>query len=211
MHCQNCGKEIDEKAEICMGCGVRVSPPIKEDVGIAKKLGKMGIPGFRSGKTWKMILASIVYFFIIMAIIAPSGDRTTTSDATAAGTVHKADVNAKNVMITYSGKTLDTTDEFTKPKPGNTYLVVDVKVENNGYSELPVNPLYFSVIANSVKYSASLFNPSEMTDKMSPVTIMDGGTVSGSVAFEVPKNTGDFKLEFEPMNFKTYNVQYVTK
>jgi len=31
---------------------------------ITEKLGKAGIPGFRSGKKWKMLLASIGYLFI---------------------------------------------------------------------------------------------------------------------------------------------------
>jgi hypothetical protein len=32
MYCKNCGKEIDDKAEICVGCGVRV-----KDVLVGKK------------------------------------------------------------------------------------------------------------------------------------------------------------------------------
>lgn len=31
-----------------------------------EKLGKMGLPGFRSGRKWKMIIASIGYFFMFM-------------------------------------------------------------------------------------------------------------------------------------------------
>lgn len=69
MYCQNCGKEIDDKAEICVGCGVRVSSSNNEDIGITKKLGKMGIPGFRSGKWWKMLLAIPVYLFLGFMIL----------------------------------------------------------------------------------------------------------------------------------------------
>lgn len=70
MYCKNCGKEIDDKAEICVGCGVRVSPPIKEDIGFTKKLGNAGIPGFRSGKKWKMVIAIFGYFWILMILLA---------------------------------------------------------------------------------------------------------------------------------------------
>lgn len=31
-------------------------------MGITEKLGKMGIPGFRSGKKWKMAIAIFGYF-----------------------------------------------------------------------------------------------------------------------------------------------------
>ncbi len=34
-----------------------------------EKLGKLGIPGFRSGTKWKMILASVIYLFVFLAII----------------------------------------------------------------------------------------------------------------------------------------------
>ena len=40
---------------------------------ITKKLGDMGIPGFRTGKLWKMFLASIGYFFIFMFILGIIG------------------------------------------------------------------------------------------------------------------------------------------
>jgi uncharacterized membrane protein YvbJ len=70
MYCQNCGKEIDDNADICLGCGVRVSPSNKENIGFTKKLGKMGIPGFRSGKSWKMIVAIFGYFIIFMILLA---------------------------------------------------------------------------------------------------------------------------------------------
>ena len=39
---------------------------------IIEKLGKAGVPGFRSGKKWKIVIASIVYFFIIMNVLVIS-------------------------------------------------------------------------------------------------------------------------------------------
>ena len=35
-------------------------------MGIIEKLGKMGVPGFRSGKKWKMAVAVFGYFWILM-------------------------------------------------------------------------------------------------------------------------------------------------
>lgn len=36
---------------------------------LTEKLGKMGIPGFRSATKWKMILATVAYLFLFIAII----------------------------------------------------------------------------------------------------------------------------------------------
>lgn len=85
MYCQNCGKEIDDKAEICIGCGVRVGSSNNEDIGITKKLGKMGIPGFRSGKKWKIAIAIFGYFWIfiiLLAIISGPPEKTPSPQAT---------------------------------------------------------------------------------------------------------------------------------
>ena len=42
MYCKNCGKEIDDKAVICVHCGVAVGEIAKED----EKINKFGIAGF---------------------------------------------------------------------------------------------------------------------------------------------------------------------
>lgn len=39
MYCKNCGKEIDNKAEICVHCGVPVDNPGTESIGTTKIVG----------------------------------------------------------------------------------------------------------------------------------------------------------------------------
>lgn len=39
-YCVNCGQEIDEKAEICPKCGVRVKPPPRARYYVVKEGGK---------------------------------------------------------------------------------------------------------------------------------------------------------------------------
>jgi hypothetical protein len=56
MYCNKCGTQNPEGASFCIKCGNILSlKPEIERIGITGKLGKMGIPGFRSGKTWKMV------------------------------------------------------------------------------------------------------------------------------------------------------------
>ncbi len=197
---------------------------------IAEKLGKMGIPGFRSGKTWKMIIATIGYIFIFMmllAIISPTEENATptakikplitpvipiatTTQPIAIATVvttieEPRSEEPRSVVIEYSAKKADSIGSYSNPKPGSIFLIVTMTIENHGYDEINTNPNYFSVIANSIKYdyTSSTFS---LDDKLDTVNILDGGILKGSIAFEVPTNIDEFKLQYK--SYKNYNVIY---
>lgn len=71
MFCQNCGTQNPDDGRFCSKCGKDLKSTIQaERNGISGKLGKMGIPGFRSGKTWKMAIAIFGYFWIFLFLIA---------------------------------------------------------------------------------------------------------------------------------------------
>lgn len=76
MYCSKCGTQNPDDASFCIECGNNLKPEI-ERKGITGKLGKMGIPGFRSGEKWKMIIAIIVYLILALFLLAlispPSG------------------------------------------------------------------------------------------------------------------------------------------
>lgn len=69
MYCSKCGAQNPDDATFCSKCGNNLISIKPEKKGITRKLGKMGIPGFRSRKLWKMALATIAYFFIGMTIL----------------------------------------------------------------------------------------------------------------------------------------------
>ena len=78
-----------------------VTGPNNEDIGITKRLGKMGIPGFRSGKKWKMAIAIFGYFWIfiiLLAMISGSPDKTPSQPSTQA--ITKTTVNIPVSTIT---------------------------------------------------------------------------------------------------------------
>jgi hypothetical protein len=76
MFCQKCGTQNPDDGKFCSKCGNDLKSTVQaERKGISSKLGKWGIPGFRSGKTWKMALATFVYFFVFLAIISGSSDK----------------------------------------------------------------------------------------------------------------------------------------
>lgn len=99
MFCQKCGTENKDDVKFCSKCGndLKSSKVETERKGITGKLGKMGIPGFRSGKTWKMGIAFIGYFFIIMILLAsisPNNSDTSGSPSTPKAQNSKASQSA---------------------------------------------------------------------------------------------------------------------
>lgn len=79
MFCKNCGSEIDEKAEICPKCGVRVKPvPInteKKSSGIAA-IASFFIPGLGqiyNGEIGKGILFIIISFILVLLMLVAIG------------------------------------------------------------------------------------------------------------------------------------------
>ncbi len=78
MYCKNCGAEIDEKAEICPKCGVRVKPiPVttdKKSSGIAA-IASFFIPGLgqiyngQIGKGIMYIIIGIIFALLMIVLI----------------------------------------------------------------------------------------------------------------------------------------------
>lgn len=189
---------------------------------LAEKLGKMGIPGFRSGKTWKKIVATIGYFFIfimVLAIITPTEEKTTptatirpsvtqavtTIQPTAVATVVTTTEEPRSVVIKYSVKKADSIGSYSDLKPGNVFLIVTMTIENHGYDTINTNPNYFSVITNNIKYDYTSSTYS-LEDKLDTADILNGGSMKGSMAFEVPADTNEFKLQYK--SYTDYNVIY---
>lgn len=67
MYCKNCGKEIDDKAEICPGCGIRVKdlPTEKKNAAIAALLSFI-ITG--AGQIYNGEIAKGIVFFVLEII-----------------------------------------------------------------------------------------------------------------------------------------------
>jgi len=71
--CSNCGNQIDEKAEICPKCGVRVMPPVyteKKSSGISAVLSAIvpGLGQIYNGQIGKGVLFFIASIFLALTI-----------------------------------------------------------------------------------------------------------------------------------------------
>jgi TM2 domain-containing membrane protein YozV len=75
MHCKNCGKQIDEKAEICVGCGVRVKEESKNNPTLAAVLSFIfvGLGQIYNGQVGKGIGFMAIAFVLIMTMFIGIG------------------------------------------------------------------------------------------------------------------------------------------
>jgi hypothetical protein len=82
-----------------------------------------------------------------------------------------------------------------------------MNIENHGYKEFNLNPFYFNLIANNIKYNTATESFS-LDDKLETVDLLDGGTIKGSLAFDVPSNIGSYQLQYS--GFQDYEIVYKT-
>lgn len=77
MYCKNCGKEIDDRAEICIGCGIRAREPLaeKKNPAIAALLSFMvvGAGQVYNGEVEKGIIFFFIHVLFVLLIFVLIG------------------------------------------------------------------------------------------------------------------------------------------
>ncbi|MDQ2716786.1 MAG: DUF4352 domain-containing protein [Chloroflexota bacterium] len=112
-------------------------------------------------------------------------------------------ITLDNVATTLvSVKTL-AADDFIKPKPGNEFIVVHVKIANNSTAEQDYNPFDFHARSGSGNITDEEIPPSSYTSNntLSSGKLSPGGTVEGDIVFQVPKNDHQAQLTWQPSFF----------
>jgi hypothetical protein len=97
------------------------------------------------------------------------------------------------------------------PDPGDSYVIFNFIVTNNGYANaVEINPYFFSAVFAQVQYTAT---PTEVPDSLSDVKILNGGTTSGLVEFEVPTNAANQmgSISFGSILTGALNIKWVNK
>ncbi|HWQ19149.1 MAG TPA: DUF4352 domain-containing protein [Methanotrichaceae archaeon] len=98
---------------------------------------------------------------------------------------------------------------YSEADPGMTYLLVPYSFQNNGYDEFPVEPGCCKVIINKVRYDRTYIGSSMAENGYPPldsVTLMNGGSIKGWVAFEVPAGTQTFQSGYEQYSWNDYDI-----
>jgi|GEM_PF-4570542 len=186
------------------------------------------IPGFRSGKTWKMVLASIFYLFAVLIIISVfivpnnSGGVQSSVNQTlntpgvinqssnSSAIVNNSPVQTQSIIISYSS-TVENEIKYTiggypytiQPDSGKVFLVVNMTIKNEGYDKFSVNPFYFNAIVNNIQYGYDS-NSYYLVNYLESVDVLNNGTLTGSLAFQIPVSDSSSLLNL------TYNAPFVS-
>jgi hypothetical protein len=93
---------------------------------------------------------------------------------------------------------INSINTYLVPEAGNTYLVVEVIIENASRAEeTPYNPFYFSVKdADGYQYTSAMLSPEP---SLSAGKLVQGDKVRGNIAFEVKDTATGFVLSYEPL------------
>ncbi len=105
---------------------------------------------------------------------------------------------AGGIAVTVLGvQKMNQIDQFLKPDAGNTYLVIEVLIENVSHDEAPYNPLYFEAKDNDgYAYNSALLAPNP---DLQSGTLARGEKARGFVAFEVKQSAVGLKVSYEPL------------
>lgn len=116
------------------------------------------------------------------------------------------------VLITYSSQTANslyvtaTGFTYTPYISGDVFLILTVKVENNGYSQVYLSLSNFYVTINARNYSYADYIVYSYT-WLPNGYVLNGSSVTGNLVYEVPPNYGTFVLLWR--HSPDVNVQYV--
>lgn len=158
-----------------------------------------------------LVVAVVLLLIIIVAGASyrPSVETVNQSSPTVVQTTNTPETQY-DVVINFTER-FDTSIDYSKASEGYTYLIVTLEIHNNVDTTFNTNPLDFYVTTNNVKYTLD-FATYSLPDALKAVEVLKGGTVSGSIAFQVPKTSTDYQLYYEaPFTSQSINwVHYAT-
>ena len=122
-------------------------------------------------------------------------------------------VSAESYINIYEDSTTYAKIGSSTPAPGKIYMVSDITIENHGYDEVETNPYRFKVSIDHVEYdhsSATYFYLEDIGKAaLDSVTLRDGGKISGSLIYEVPKGTNKYGFRYDAYDWEDFDVRYL--
>jgi len=214
--CTKCGSEFAAGVRFCPSCGASVS--------MSAASGPVAKPPAKPSHTKRNILVGVIVVLVVLIGMAAAGHllnpttQTGTELATASTTPTSAVLQTTSQPPTTAAGTqydvvIKYTEKYTNSiggmdaKQGYTFLIMTVQIQNNGDREFSTNALDFYVVINNIKYSAD-FSGFSLSDSIQSVELQKGGTISGSIAFQVPVATTDYTPTYEAP-FSTVEINWI--
>lgn len=122
-----------------------------------------------------------------------------------------ASFDNKSITVTDVQRNYDTGNQFAQPESGKEFVIVTVKITNDGDSTLDYNTYEFKMQdSDGVQQNEAITALSE--GKLNSGSLAKGGKVTGKLAYEVPKGDKGLKLLYQNFSFfdnkaVTFNLQ----
>lgn len=113
----------------------------------------------------------------------------------------------RQITVSYTSEQSNKIGDYSEAPIGKVFLIVTMTIKNNGYDEFNLNPNYFSIIIDSIKYNYASETFSLPNKLDSSAEILDGGSITGSMAFIIPTGATEYKLQYS-RDYKDYNIVY---
>jgi len=89
-------------------------------------------------------------------------------------------------------------NEFDKPKQGNEFVIVHVRIENKGKDKIDYNPLDFKLQNSNGQLVDAAITGIGNDTALQAGQLTPGGKVEGSITFEAPKGDTKLQLQYTP-------------
>lgn len=100
-----------------------------------------------------------------------------------------------NLTVTKVDKSNGT--DFEKPKSGNEYIIVHVKIQNKGADKISYNPFYFKVQNSKGQITQEAFTTIDKDSVLNSGDLAANGEIEGTITFEEPKDDNGLVLQYQ--------------
>ncbi|MGN1383252.1 MAG: DUF5067 domain-containing protein [Eubacterium sp.] len=194
MYCKHCGKELDDRAIVCPGCGI----PTTE----------------KKEKKKHPVLGSIILVLSIILIIGScssagspqkvgSSAGSSSSDNLSNDFSNKFEVGDKvelnNIVVTLKKVSENRGGNYMTPSSGKVFIVCEFEIENNSSKDIVISSLmsfeaYVDDYTTEMNLSAMLSTGKQQLDG----TVAAGKKMSGVIGYEADPGWEEIEIRFTP-------------
>ena len=201
--CTRCGASVPVDVRFCTSCGTPITQSGAPQVAVSKQHVKVS-----HTKRNIVVVAAVLLLLLLAlagAVYKPSPETGTQTTPTVVQTTSPE--KQYDVLIRYTESYRKSID-YIEAGQGNTFLVVTLEIHNNVDQSFDTDPSNFYLIASSVKYTHDFSATDYLPDTLRSVEVLKGGTVTGSIAFDVPVLTTSYQLFYEAP-FTSFDINWV--